>query len=128
MNKKTIKIIAILTIVLTIITLSTVVMAGETVAGGTGGVDVNNLTGTATNKAGDISKFGNSVIGVLQAVGVVLSVVILIVLGIKYMVGSAEEKAEYKKTMMPYVIGAILIFAASTLAGIVIGFSTGAGA
>ena len=33
-------------------------------------------------------------IGVLQTVGIVLSVVILVVLGLKYMMGSAEEKAE----------------------------------
>ena len=33
------------------------------------------------------------------------------------MMGSAEEKAEYKKTMVPYLIGAIVLFAASALAG-----------
>ena len=35
------------------------------------------------------------------------------------MVGSAEEKAEYKKTMIPYLVGAICIFAASTIANVV---------
>ena len=38
------------------------------------------------------------------------------VLGIKYMMGSAEEKAEYKKTFIPYIIGAVLLFAASAFA------------
>ena len=37
--------------------------------------------------------------------------------------GSAEEKAEYKKTMIPYIIGAILVFAASAIASIVMGIS-----
>ncbi|MEI3401230.1 MAG: hypothetical protein V8R51_02250 [Clostridia bacterium] len=46
----------------------------------------------------------------MQTVGIVLSVVILIILGIKYMMGSAEEKAEYKKTMIPYLIGAVSVF------------------
>ena len=41
------------------------------------------------------------------------------------MMGSAEEKAEYKKTMMPYIIGAALIFAASALAQVVFKFFTG---
>ncbi len=35
------------------------------------------------------------------------------------MMGSAEERAEYKKTLFPYFIGAILIFAATSLAQMV---------
>ena len=49
---------------------------------------------------------------------------ILIVLGIKYMMGSTAEKAEYKKTLMPYFIGALLIFGASAFAGVAIDFAT----
>lgn len=40
------------------------------------------------------------------------------------MMGSPEEKAEYKKTMMPYVVGAVFIFAASQIAGVVYGLIT----
>ena len=68
---------------------------------------------------------GSKVIGLIQTVGSVLSVAILVVLGIKYMMGSTEEKAEYKKTLIPYVIGAILIFAASNVAGIVYNMASG---
>ena len=78
----------------------------------------DQMTGTAPTST-DIQDLGNKIIGILQTLGVVLSVVILIVLGIKYMMGSAEEKAEYKKTMIPYLIGAVLIFGASTIAGMV---------
>ena len=42
------------------------------------------------------------------------------VIGIKYMMGSAEEKAEYKKTMLPYLIGAIILFAAVNIASYVV--------
>ena len=41
------------------------------------------------------------------------------------MMGSASEKAEYKKTMIPYLVGAILIFAASTIANVVYQFAIG---
>ncbi len=75
--------------------------------------------------ATEIQNVGGSIVGILQTVGIVLSVVVLIVLGIKYMMGSAEEKAEYKKTMIPYVVGAALIFAASALAQVVYKFFTG---
>ena len=72
-----------------------------------------NASGTS-----GIKDMGSKIIGVIQTVGSVLAVAILVVLGIKYMMGSTEEKAEYKKTLVPYVIGAILIFAASNVAGI----------
>ena len=39
------------------------------------------------------------------------------------MMGSAEEKAEYKKVMIPYLIGAVLIFAAPYIAGAIYTFS-----
>jgi len=70
----------------------------------------------------DIQGLGERVLGILQVIGVIVSVATLMILGIKYMMGSAEEKAEYKKTMIPYVIGAILIFGASTIAGAVFNF------
>jgi len=41
------------------------------------------------------------------------------VIGIKYMMGSAEEKAEYKKVMVPYIIGAVLLFAAPHIVRVV---------
>ncbi|MCI9110720.1 MAG: hypothetical protein HFH47_02775, partial [Bacilli bacterium] len=39
---------------------------------------------------------------------------------IKYMVGSVEEKASYKKSMMPYVLGAVMVFAITNLLGIIV--------
>ena len=79
-----------------------------------GNVNINPETsGNGTNTAQSI---GNKVIGVIQVVGILISVGVLMVLGIKYMMGSAEEKAEYKKTFIPYIIGAILLFAAAAFA------------
>ena len=46
-------------------------------------------------------------------------VVMLLVLGIKYILGSVEEKAEYKQTMWPYVIGAVLIFSGAAVTDII---------
>ena len=76
-------------------------------------------------KSTEIENVGKKVIGVLQAIGIVASVVILTILGLKYMIGSAEEKAEYKKTMIPYFVGAIIVFLAPQIANIVYEFATG---
>jgi hypothetical protein len=43
------------------------------------------------------------------------------------MMGSAEEKADYKKSMIPYLVGAVLVFAASTIAGVVYDMATAIG-
>lgn len=80
----------------------------------------SSLTGTPTTEFDDL---GNKIIGIIQAVGSIVSVVVLVVIGIKYMMGSAQEKAEYKKTMIPYIIGAIIVFAASNIAGVVFNMS-----
>lgn len=72
-----------------------------------------------------IQTLGEKIMGIINTVGVVVAVVVLMILGIKYMMGSAEEKAEYKKTMIPYVIGAVLIFGATTIANMVFNFANG---
>lgn len=70
-------------------------------------------------------KTGNTIVGVIQVIGIIVSVGVLIILGIKYMVGSIEEKASYKKSMIPYLIGAVMLFAASAVAQILYDFGMG---
>lgn len=67
----------------------------------------------------EITGVGEKVIGIVTMLGSILAVLVLVVLGIKYMMGSTDEKAEYKKSMLPYVIGAVLVFAASSIASVI---------
>lgn len=55
------------------------------------------------------------VLGFIRNLSVVVSVIALMVIGVKYMLGSVEEKANYKSTMMPYIIGCIMAVSGSTL-------------
>ena len=87
---------------------------------------VSDLTGTTFSNS-ELSRVGNSLITIITTIGSVVSVIVLIILGLKYMMGSVEEKATYKKTLLPYVIGATLVFAASAIAGIIYSFSTNLG-
>ncbi|MBQ2917507.1 MAG: TrbC/VirB2 family protein [Clostridia bacterium] len=48
----------------------------------------------------------------LLALGVVISVIVGAALGIKFIVGSVEEQAKIKETLLPYVIGCIVVFGA----------------
>ena len=110
--KKSIKIFSIALMILAIILVSTSVFA-STVTPDTikGKIDTSNTD--------SVQSIGGRIIGIVQVVGNIVAIAMIIVIGIKYMMGSAEEKAEYKKTLFPYVIGAILIFAASNLAQMV---------
>ena len=38
------------------------------------------------------------ILGVVNVVGIIVSVATIIIVGIKYLLGSVEEKAEYKRT------------------------------
>lgn len=57
--------------------------------------------------------------GTLMTVASVIAVITFSVIGIKYMVGSVEEKAQYKKTLFPYLIGAIMVFGITTVIQII---------
>lgn len=91
--------------------------------GTSGAPDPSKYKGSGEANVGGIENLGNQIITIISTVGSIASVIVLIVLGVKYMMGSAEEKAEYKKTLMPYVIGAVLVFAASAIASIIFGFA-----
>lgn len=67
----------------------------------------------------ELETVGNKVIGSVKVVGTIMSVITLIIMGIRYALGSLEEKAEYKKTMKPYIIGAVMVFAITNILGII---------
>lgn len=76
---------------------------------------------------GAFKEKAEKVLGVINAVGVVCSVIILCIIGIRYILGSVEEKAEYKKTMLGYMIGAVLLFTASTIPNVLYKLGTSIG-
>lgn len=70
----------------------------------------------------DISTFtslAGQIAGVVQIIGTIVSVGALMIIGIRYIISSAEEKAEYKQRLVPYVIGAVILFGASNLVNII---------
>ena len=122
--KKAQKIINIIMIAFMLVaTISNVVLATDKEVN----FNPNQYKGTSTDVSG-INNIGNQIITIVSTVGSIASVIVLVVLGLKYMMGSAEEKAEYKKTLLPYIIGAALVFAASSIASMIFGFTSQLGA
>lgn len=120
--KKVSKIIS----VIMIVAILSMVIANISIAA-TAAPNPNTYTGKATSGTEKISDLGNQIITIVSTVGSIASVIVLVILGLKYMMGSAEEKAEYKKTLMPYIIGAGLVFAASAISGIIFSFTQNLG-
>lgn len=71
-----------------------------------------------------VGKVINIVIGLLQVAGSGISIIVIVILGIRYMLASVEGKAEIKKQATPIVIGCILLFGAVNLMGAVENFAT----
>ena len=67
----------------------------------------SDMDDTSANK---IESVTSKVLTAVSNVGIGVSVLVLAILGIKYMLGSVEEKAEYRQDLMPYLIGAMILF------------------
>lgn len=55
------------------------------------------------------------ILGAVRNIGIVVSVISLMIIGIKYIFGSVEEKANYKQTLLPYIIGFVVLVTGTTI-------------
>ena len=54
----------------------------------------------------------DTVYNVLLVIGICVAVVVASILGVQFMIGSAEEKAKVKDAMVIFVLGCIVVFGA----------------
>ena len=60
----------------------------------------------------EIKEIINDIYNILFPLAVVITVAIAGVLGIKFMMASAEDKAKLKESLVPYVAGCVVIYGA----------------
>ena len=123
--KKAYKALSIIIVAMMVLFACSNVFAANT-AGGIGSIAIDNIGRDEDLGEADsaMETIGSTVFTIVTNAGIILSVVIIAILGVKYMMGSTEEKSEYKKSMMPYLVGAILVFGASTIGKMVMNFGT----
>lgn len=85
--------------------LSDVITGGDNFIGASSSSGV----GIDTNKITDVSSM---VYNILLTAGIVVAVIIAAILGIKFMIGSVEEKAQVKDSLVPFIIGCVVVFGA----------------
>ena len=61
----------------------------------------------------------SDILAIVRTAGVAIAVVILLVIGTKYMIASAGDRADIKKYAIKYIIGAVILFGASGILTII---------
>lgn len=107
-------------ILIILINLILILFVLSNIAFASGIIDVFDDSIVTNGKgANDVKDRAGRIVGIIQVIGTIVSVGMLMVLGIKYMLGSADQKAEYRKSMLPYIVGSVLIFGFSNLTQII---------
>lgn len=113
---------------ISLILVSVLLIANVTFASDVGNF-INGLTGTTPE--GDVSSkiegASGQILTTVQLVGAAVAVIMLMVVAIKYFSAAPGEKAELKKKLVVYVVGAVILFAATGIIQIVKSFGTGLG-
>ena len=110
--KKSLKIALVIVMLLT-----TIISISGSVFAAYEGYDVEgnlkpNSGATGVDKIQDA---GNNILGLLVWGAIAVAGIMIVIIGIKYMIGSAEQKAEYKKTMIPFAVGMLLVVGATSI-------------
>lgn len=109
------KFISILLTVMLLVAMSIPVFASTTVG------PITSLKAPGSN---GITRAGSKALGYVQWFGYALAIGMIIYIGIKYMMASANEKADLKKGAINYVIGAVLVAGASAIVGVLSSIGT----
>ena len=122
LNKVMKIVVAMLLVALVAIVASQAVMANgiDPASTNLGSVFTKTDESGASNAAANII---GMIINIAQVIGMGVAIIMLIVLAIKYISASPEGKAEIKKNATIYIVGAIILFAASGILGIIRNFA-----
>ena len=72
-------------------------------------------------EAASFVKIANVVLGLIQILSGVMAIIVIAWTGFKFIVETAEMKAQLKDRMLPIIVGAILVFGATSVAKFIIG-------
>lgn len=77
--------------------------------------DANSFVQSAKDDVGQVNdsalqNFSSTFYNIFLTAGTAIAVIAGLIIGIKYMLGSVEEKADIKTMLVPYVVGCIVVF------------------
>ena len=80
--------------------------------------DVNGtiaLTENGNQMSNEVGSIDGTIINWIWGISIIVAIIVVMVIGIKFIIGGTQEKAEYKKSLMPVAVGVILVVFATTL-------------
>ena len=108
------KIIFLTVMMIVIMIVNTVVLAAD--------LEIPNASTPGDDVTGKVNTVIGTLLRTLQIIGIAVAVVMLIYIAIKYIAAAPGEKAELKKQVITYVIGAVVLFAAAGIMQLVMSF------
>lgn len=118
MTKKVMRVVALL-----LATVLVVALAGSVFASGTELSQFDNIK-DSSGAGSSVTNIIGAIINIAQIIGTGVAIIMLIVLAIKYISAAPGDKAEIKKHAVVYIVGAIVLFAATGILQIIKNFSS----
>lgn len=84
---------------------------GDVITGGDDFIKSGNNESIVIDQS-KLQETSKTINNILIIVGMCAAVVISAVLGIKFMIGSVEEKAQIKDALVPFIVGCMVVFGA----------------
>lgn len=115
--KKSLKIFAVVLIAMLVVFSVSTSSYADSAKDVIGGINADT---SGINSQG-MKTIASRVLGLLQIVSAILAVILVAYLGFKMVLGSANEKADVQKQFIPLIIGVTIVFAATSIANLLLG-------
>ena len=111
--KSILKIILVIILVIILFGKSEVRADGisDVISGGDDFIQAGSSEGVKVDEA-KLKDTSSAIYNILLIIGIAVAVIISSILGIRFMIGSAEEKANVKDELVPFIVGCIVVFGA----------------
>ena len=86
---------------------------------------IGKLNNNASSDTGVLDGPATAIIGLIKYIAIAVALGMIIIIGMKWMTSGAGGKATIKDTLLPYLIGAICVGAASAIAVFALGLGGG---
>ena len=115
MKKKTLKkVVVILMVLMQLVIISNSVLGATTTQENTIATLDGNID-TSSKAARTIIGVSKTLLELLQLIGIAVGLIMLVIIGIRFILKSDKEKPDFKNVAMNYIFGAICIFGATTI-------------
>lgn len=81
--------------------------------------DPSKITPISSEESEMTGRVVGKILGTIKVIGICIAVIMLTIIGLKYIISSVDEKANYKENMIPYIVGCFLLASATTIPSIV---------